>query len=161
MAGPLQWVSCAECLLQHGAVVETGTHDQLVDQGGLYSRLWTRQVHIHASSHTSLLLPCQGRPCSVQMWALAQAELHGEVCSPAWPCACPGPGRASWPCTWPWPGRRLPPLTRLSRGLRCCVDGLSFLAGCACLCTVTDNVVQAPPLAWWAFRCRLVSAGAF
>ena len=31
-------------MLQHGEVAEQGTHQELVERGGLYSRLWLRQV---------------------------------------------------------------------------------------------------------------------
>ena len=31
-------------VMDHGAIVETGTHQDLVDRGGLYARLWARQT---------------------------------------------------------------------------------------------------------------------
>ena len=30
-------------VVDKGRIVETGTHDELVDAGGLYARLWMRQ----------------------------------------------------------------------------------------------------------------------
>jgi ABC-type multidrug transport system fused ATPase/permease subunit len=31
-------------VLDQGRIVEQGTHDQLLDEGGVYARLWARQA---------------------------------------------------------------------------------------------------------------------
>lgn len=32
--------------MQHGKIVESGNHVELIDRGGLYSQMWLRQQHV-------------------------------------------------------------------------------------------------------------------
>ena len=41
-------------VLKDGVVAEQGTHDQLLENGGLYAEMWTMQLHSNAGSHDSL-----------------------------------------------------------------------------------------------------------
>lgn len=41
-------------VLKDGAVAEQGTHDQLLEKGGLYAEMWTMQLHSNAGSQVSL-----------------------------------------------------------------------------------------------------------
>ena len=33
-----------DVVMEHGAIVETGTHAELIARGGLYARLWAHQT---------------------------------------------------------------------------------------------------------------------
>jgi ABC-type multidrug transport system fused ATPase/permease subunit len=37
-------------VLDEGRIVERGTHRELLDRGGLYSDLWSRQARTHADA---------------------------------------------------------------------------------------------------------------
>ena len=41
---------CAPGCVQHGRVVETGSHQKLLDKGGAYAAMWSRQVEASRST---------------------------------------------------------------------------------------------------------------
>ena len=41
-------------VLKDGVVDEQGTHDELLEKGGLYAEMWTMQLHSNTNSQVSL-----------------------------------------------------------------------------------------------------------